>query len=92
MISILFSAYSDNVDIYIFFFDNSYCGLYEPLEFHKGVVIYKIYETIIILTNYLYLSLSILNLFLINQRIFLLYLGQKKRLLVTRSYARINVV
>lgn len=36
--------------IYIFLVDNSYCGLYEPLEFHKGVVIYKIYETIIILT------------------------------------------
>lgn len=36
MIYIVFSAYSDNVDI---FHDNSHCGLYEALEFHKGVVI-----------------------------------------------------
>lgn len=55
MIYIVFSAYSDNVDI---FHDNSHCGLYEALEFHKGVVIYKTYQTIIILTNYLYLPLS----------------------------------
>lgn len=53
--------------IYIyFFFDNFYCGFYEFLEFYKGVVIYKIYEIIIILINYLYLFLLILNLFFIN--------------------------
>lgn len=56
MIYILFSAYSDNVDIY---YDNSHCGIYEALEFHKGVVIYKTYQSIKNLTNYLYLPLSI---------------------------------